>query len=173
MKKLLKYHIIVELLFCSTILMMLSSCGDGLVGEVVTDTPLFDKLYLNAKDTISIDNQKLVLQTDLYRNFMPGFLPKRRGLNVYFEVVNTDSLIISKKFEVKDLYVLNGKQIWISDLKADTTSYLPVYEIRHYSTDGPEWETGIYVDVVVTIEDLTTSKIYYLIARKQLIDEAV
>lgn len=173
MKKTLKYHILVELLVCSSLSMILSSCGDGLVGEVVTDSQLFDKLQLNAKDTIQIDNQKLILETYLYRNLMPGYLPKKSGLIASFIVVNTDSLIITKKFEIKNLYVLNGKQIWISVPKPETFAYFAIYENHQFSIDGPEWETGIYVDVVIAMEDLTTSKLVYLIARKQLTGEVV
>jgi hypothetical protein len=44
-----------------------------------------------------------------------------------------------------------------------------MYKVFGISRNGPEWETGIYVDVVLTIEDLITGELKYLLASHQLI----
>ena len=138
-------------------------------GDVVVDSSLLEKLYLNAKDTLIVDNQKLVLETELYRDFFPGVTPINRRLIAPIYIASIDSLLISNNFEIKTLYVINKEQIWISNPKPKEDNYMPIFKICRISKDGPEWETNIYVDVVVEIKDLNTSRINYLIARKQLI----
>ena len=149
--------------------MTIFSCKkDDLYGDVVVDSQLHDKLYLNAEDTIKIDNQNLVLQTELYRDFFPGVTKKNTRLIASIYIVNIDSLQISNKLDIKTLYVINKEQIWISNLNSPE-DMMPIYKLYRLSTNGPEWETNIYVDVVAAIEDLNTKKINYLIARNQLI----
>jgi hypothetical protein len=159
----------VLVLFSFLILTIFSCKKDELYGDVVVDSQLYEKLYLNAEDTIKIDNQNLVLQTELYRDFFPGVTKKHTRLFAPIYIVNTDSLLISKKFETKTLYVINKDQIWISTPNLQEGNTMPIYKVFRISKNGPEWETDIYVDVVVVIEDLNTGKINYLISRNQLI----
>jgi len=172
----MKPQIMFKLILFSTLLITMLSCEkDNLFSEVVVDYQLSEKLYLESKDTLVIDNQKLILETDLYRDFTPGVTKNtqestpKRGLIAPFSIVNIDSLPISKKFEIKKLYVINGDQIWISNPNAQQFNKLPLNKIFWISMNGPEWEPRIYVDVVVAIEDLNTSGIKYFIAKKQLI----
>jgi len=173
----MKPQIMFKLILFSTLLITMFSCEkDNLFVEVVVDSQLSVKLYLESKDTLVIDNQKLILETNLYRDFTPGVTIKpqkstpKRGLVALFFIVNIDSLSISKKFEIKKLYVINGEQIWMSNPNAQQFNELPLNKIFWFSKNGPEWEPRIYVDVVVVIEDLNTSGLKYLIAKNQLIN---
>lgn len=162
-------HLFKLLVLFSILILTFFSCKkDDLYGDVVVDSQLHDKLYLNAEDTIKIDNQNLVLQTELYRDFFPGVTKMNTRLIASIYFVNIDSLQISNKLDIKTLYVINKEQIWISNVnhKEDVK---PIFKLHTISTNGPEWETNIYVDVIVAIEDLYTKKINYLIARNQLI----
>ena len=163
-------HLFKIFVLFSLLMMTIFSCKkDDLYGDVVVDSQLHEKLYLNVEDTIKIDNQNLVLQTELYRDFFPGVTKINTRLFAPIYIVNIDSLLISKKFEIKTLYVINKEQIWISTPNPVEDNIMPIYKVFRISTNGPEWETDIYVDVVVVIEDLSTGKINYLIARNQLI----
>lgn len=158
----------VLVLFSFLVLTIFSCKKDDLYGDVVVDSQLNDKLYLNAEDTIKIDNQNLVLQTELYRDFFPGVTKKNTRLFASIYIVNIDNLQISNKLDIKTLYVINKEQIWISTPNPQEV-LMPIYKVCRLSTNGPEWETNTYVDVVVAIEDLNTKKINYLITRNQLI----
>jgi hypothetical protein len=123
------------------------------------------------KDTITIDNQNLVLETDLSRNFMPGGpIKKSSRLSASLILINIDSLEISSQIQIKTLYVINNEHIWVSTPKSNDYDVPPIYQLRRVSVDGPEWETGTYVDVVLLIEDLSTNAEYYLIASDRLIE---
>lgn len=157
-------------LFFFIIVTIFSCKKDKLYGDVVVDPQLIEKLYSNAKDTIKIDNQKLVLEVELYRDYMPGGVQKKNTrLFAPIYIVNIDSLTITNKFEIKTLYVFNKEQIWVSNPVSNEGNLMPKYKSFRISKNGPEWETGIYVDVVAVIVDLITGNINYLIARNQLI----
>jgi hypothetical protein len=163
-------HLFKVLVLFSILILTIFSCKkeDDLYGDVVVDSQLHDKLYLNAEDTMKIDNQNLVLQTELYRDFFPGVTKKNTRLIASIYIVNIDSLQISNKLDIKTLYVINKEQIWMSTPNPQE-DMMPIYKVYRLSTNGPAWETNIYVDVVLAIEDLSTKKINYLIARNQLI----
>jgi hypothetical protein len=167
-----KYHrLTLSILFSFLITAVISCSKNDLNPDVGVDTRLIEKLYLESKDTVVIDNQNLVLETDLYRDFFPGVPKKNTKLNASISVVNCDSSFITDRFEIKTLYVINMDQVWISDPKSQDDPYTPIFKVSGISINGPEWETGIfvYIDVVLAIQDLSTAKLNYLIARNQKI----
>ena len=138
-------------------------------GDIVADSRLLDKLYLNAEDSINVDKQKLILQTELSRDFFPGLSKKNTRLIAVIYIINTDSSAISKKIEVQTLYIIHNDQIWISNPYDEENEFMPAYKLFRISKDGPEWETNIYVDVILAVKNSDTAKIHYLIAYHQLI----
>ena len=81
-----------------------------------------------------------------------------------------DSLPIINNLDITTLYVIHdNEQIWISSPKSLDHHHSPDFMLYRVSNDGPEWETNIYVDVIVEIIDFNTSTKYYLIAWDQLI----
>jgi hypothetical protein len=74
MKEAGKNYLLRNLFFISMLPAGIISCRKyDLNEDVVDDSQLLEKLYLNAKDSIEIDNQNLVLKTELYRDFFPVF----------------------------------------------------------------------------------------------------
>lgn len=164
------YHLILKYFLFSLLLTTVFSCTkDDLKGDVVVDSKLLEKLYLEAKDIVIIDNQNLVLKTELYRDFFPGVQKTNTRLFASIYIVNSDSSVITDKFEIKSLYLINKEQIWISAPKLKNDQYQPAYKVSGISINGPEWETGIYVDVVLEIQDLSVKKLNYMIARNQIV----
>ena len=158
-------------LFSMGILLFLFSCEKiELSGNIVNDPELLNYLYDHATDTILIENQQLLMETYLYRNFTPGVFPseKNHRLIVSLSIVNIDSLGITEKLKAKELFVIKGEQIWKS-IPRDDNNYSPEFKKNLISRNGPEWDTDIYVDVVLKIEDLENSNYKYLIAREQQI----
>jgi hypothetical protein len=173
MKEASRNYLLRNLFLISLLITIISSCRKyDLNGDVVADSQLLEKLYLSAKDTLTIDLQNLILETELYRDFFPGVPDRNTRLFALIFIVNTDSSLISKKFDIKTLYVINKNQIWISTPNPQDDIFLPISKVFALSKNGPEWDTGVNVDVVVTLEDLITGKIAYLIARQQLIERA-
>lgn len=163
------------LLICIGILLLSSSCEKKVEmrGDIVNDPELLNYLYEHATDTVLIENQQLVLEAYLYRNFTPGMLPSERNrrLIVSLSIVNIDSLDITGKLKAKELFVISGEQIWKSTPNENHGDYSPEFKKNLISRNGPEWSTGIYVDVVLKIEDLEYSNYKYILSREQRIDK--
>jgi hypothetical protein len=69
------------------------------------------------------------------------------------------------------ILVLLVNQVWTSEPRTNPDSFTPEYKSYLISKDGSEWETGIYVDVVISVSDLINSKEKFLIARNQIIEK--
>jgi len=117
------------------------------------DDPVFaEQLLTNSFDTILIDSHWYFLETELSRNLMPGGpIPTKRKLVALISIVNVDSLPLSVNISITKLYIINGTSIWTSVPREYTSLNIPDYKLSKVSTDGPEWETDIYVDVVAEV----------------------
>ena len=166
----MKYFFKIKFTLLSLIILLLLSCEkDKMFGDIVVDNELREYLYSKSNDTILVETQKLVLETELYRNFFPGGMPEKRRLVAYLNIINIDSLPVTNIMDVTNLYVINNERIWISTPKSGDNTYIPDFILNRISIDGPEWETNTYVDVIVEIMEFNNSSKYYLIAEDQLI----
>ena len=141
--------------------------------DITEDPLLAEQLLTNSVDTILIDSHRYFLETELSRNLMPGGpIPTKRKLRAFISLINADSLSISENISILKLYVINGTSIWTSVPRESSSSYIPEYKLFRVSTDGPEWQTDIYVDVVAEVlNNLTIQKIL-IIKRDQKIEAA-
>ena len=167
------FNIFISLFVILIILTHYSCQKDNLEGEIINDPVLIKNLYKNSSDTVMIDNQKLILETEIYRNFSSGgpINDKDRRLVAQINIVNIDSNLITQNFLASKLYVINKDQAWTSKPKIRHDEFFFKYKTYFVSTGGPEWETGIYVDVVISITDLTNNDEKFLIARNQIIEK--
>ena len=137
---------------------------------VFEDDDLINSLYQMAKDTLAYESSYYILETELYRNLMPGGpVPKKSPLISILFLINIDSLDISDKLVLDRLYVINDDLIYKSIPEYLDESNLPNYKQSYICREGPEWETEINVDVVLELFSKSTDDRLYLIARDQLI----
>ncbi len=165
------FNILISLFVILIILTYYSCQKDNIEGKIINDPVLIENLYRNSSDTVIIDNQKLILEPEIYRNFFPGgpIKDKDRRLIAQINIVNIDSNLITQNFFVSKLYVINEDQAWSSKPKIKQDEFSFKYKTYLVSTGGPEWKTGIYVDVVISITDLTNNNENFLIAKNQII----
>ena len=143
---------------------------DKISGDVVTDPQLVTELYSKSIDTLSFESSDYILEVELYRDFFPGVpMQERRPLEALIYLVNIDSLPVTENLSIIKLYVINSNQIWIANLREGVDPNIPDFKLDKLNTDGPEWDTGIYVDVILEIKNRLTMESYYVIARHQYI----
>jgi hypothetical protein len=144
-----------------------------LEGDIINDLKEAQNLIDKSNDTITIDNQYLILETDIYRNLTPGGPLSKRDTRIVvpFWVVNIDSTLITDKFELSQLYIILENQIWISQPMIEKESYEVENRLHGISKSGPEWQTGLSVDIVLKMIDFETNEDKYLIARDQIIEK--
>ncbi len=139
-------------------------------GRVITNQEFALALQNISKDTLTLDSHPYILETDLFRDFFPkAFGPKKHNLVVVIYLVNTDSVAVTNDFTANRMYVIHQDKIWMAELENTTVSGKPEYKVGRINSDGPEWETGIEVDVILQIVDKKSEEVSYLIARKQKI----
>lgn len=127
----------------------LSSCEKP---DITDDPVLAQQLLTNSVDTILIDSHRYFLETELSRNLMPGGpIPTKRKLVAYILLVNADSLYVSANISITKLYIINNSSIWTSIPNEYSSLNSPIYKLIKVSTDGPEWATDIFVDVVAEV----------------------
>ncbi len=159
-------------LMAAILILSIYACHkDKLDGSVVTDPELAAQLFSASQDSVVIDNQKLILETELYRDFMPGVPSKTKSnLQALVWVVNTDSSAITNRFTLSKLYIINNDKIWISEPEVRNDANFFEFKLRAVSINGPQWDTGIKVDVVLEMIDLNSNQPKKLITKDQVIE---
>lgn len=137
------------------------------------DESLLNKLYSTSVDTLALQDQEYILDTYLNRDFFPGIgIGKKTSLIADIYLVNIDSTAIPSYIDIKKLYIIQDQLIWASTPIAGVQPSVPDFKLNKLSRDGPEWNTGIYVDAIIMIVNSLTKEEYYLIARKQYINRS-
>jgi hypothetical protein len=137
------------------------------------DEALLNKLYSTSVDTLALHDHEYILDTYLNRDFFPGIgIGKKTSLIADIYLVNIDSTAIPSYFDIKKLYIIQDQLIWASTPVAGVLTNVPEFKLNKLSRDGPEWNTGIYVDAIIMIVNSLTKEEYYLIARKQYINRS-
>ncbi len=136
--------------------------------DVSENSNLVSSLLANSNDTIEIGTRKYIIETDLSRDFMPGYQHKRPLVALIF-LVNIDSLPIPSNIDISKLYVIKDQLVWTSNPSDSNQPQVPDFKLDKLRNDGPEWDVNIYVDVVAEVINKSTSDKILIIARQQKI----
>ncbi|MEW6411346.1 MAG: hypothetical protein AB1483_02605 [Candidatus Zixiibacteriota bacterium] len=124
-------------------------------------------LLLSAPLKLQIDECRLGMDAYLWRDFMPISPPDGQPLAASINISTLDSGILAPSIIPLRLWVVKSdSEVWQTDI--------PTEQIRRYetflefpATDGPKWEPGISVEVIVELRKDDQS--YYLRASDVLI----
>jgi hypothetical protein len=142
---------------------LLSACEKP---SVIEDAELLNRLMVNSVDTLVYNSSKHVIEAEAYRNFFPGSsIPSKRPLIASVSLVNLDSVRISTDLDITKLYIIKDSIIWVSSPTSTNSQSIPEYKLSKFSTDGPEWDTNILVDVVLEIWNSVNRESYLMIVR--------
>ena len=152
-------ELIIILLICGVIILF----GIPLTPSAV---PLQD--LQAAPKRIEINGIEYTLETHLNRDFMPVSPPDGQPLVALIKVKAPGETAISSKIDATRLWVVKGKEIWETGFTGEERPTIGD-TLEKIGRDGPKWEPGISVDVVVEIIDLKSGKSYLLKASNQAI----
>jgi hypothetical protein len=138
---------------------------------IFEDEALLNKLYSISVDTLTLQNQNYIIETYLSRDFFPGIGIGKKSPPLIADIylVNIDSITIPSYLDIEKLYIIQDQLIWESTPVDGVQPYVPDYKLNKISKNGPNWDTGINVDVVIMVINSLTKEQYYLIARNQYI----
>jgi hypothetical protein len=160
-------------LFLQTIVLGLLNSACKKPVTTFEDEALLNKLYLTSVDTLVLQDHEYILDTYLNRDFFPGIgIGKKTSLIADIYLVNIDSTAIPSYIDIKKLYIIQDQLIWASTPIGGVQPSVPEFKLNKLSRDGPEWNTGIYVDAIIMIVNSLTKEEYYIIARKQYINRS-
>ncbi len=137
-----------------------SSCS-----KVEKDKKLIKEL-LESPEFINLENNKLVLSTFLWRDFMPITEEDGSPLACVNKLTDTNNNGILEEINLKKQYVIHGDEVWEDD-------YIEVineseFVLQGFVNGGPKWGPDIEVDVVCEFEYL--GNIYRILAKSQMIE---
>lgn len=156
-----------------------SETGQGTpkAGEGARVSEFVAKLHAETPETLTIGSNSFVLEAYLWRNLMPmgdsGDSEDSGGRMIALNwLVDVDQVAIPANITLVKQYVIHGDLVWKSKYEDEPAPEQPPYKIEKISRGGPDWETGISVDVVSEVYDSATRTTYH-ITRKGVMLEAV
>jgi len=121
----------------------------------------------NAPDSVVVSGTAYKLTTYLYRDFMPMMNPVNNGLIASAYLETTKHTPIDNSLVLNKIYIIKRNTIWESPFSSFISSDVN-YKTGAVMRDGPVWDTGIYVDVVVSF--ILKGNEYFIKAPNQLIN---
>ena len=109
---------------------------------------------LAAPTTVTVDGFSVVLQTSLWRDFMPVSPPDGKPLVAILRPMRSETTMSPAGVRIEEAWVLFGEETWNPTITEERFASPPAQ--MHYEAvarDGPKWGPGVSVTVVVSIRD--------------------
>lgn len=156
---------LVTLAFVSFLL--IPACAEDPAAPESWGIPAFTLAELeNAPEIIDLPHQDYRLKTYVWRDFMPISPPGGKAMIASIHVISVDGEPIPSTVKPRFLWVIDDGRVW-SALLPEVYDTPGDDRVQGIARNGPKWETGIQVDVVVGVE--AGSHLRLLKARDQLI----
>lgn len=118
---------------------------------------LYDSQSLKNRDSLLSTPEEVIfeeiryhLETSLWRDFMPISPPDGQPLIALIKVISIENVLIPSTLDVDRLWIINGYEVWESTFSEELDSS-DGCKIEKIARNGPKWDTGIRVDVVVRL----------------------
>lgn len=136
------------------------------IGEIASLPPM--NTVLSAPSAVEIEGRQYVLETYLWRDFMPISPPGGKPLIASIRVSAKDRGAFPSSLEADRLWVIKDEgQVWETELAGEGKQPTG-NQLEKVARNGPKWEPGTKVDVVVRLVD-RDNRTYLLRAPQQLI----
>ena len=130
------------------LVLLLAACGGAASGEPAMTIPPQAR---NAPDRVDAEGHSYILRSDLYRDVMPGPVPTpRRGVGGTIFLRADVASDAPQGIRAEKVWLQNGAVVWetvpqpLQTFAADRVNHLSL-SVR----DGPVWDPGAKVDVVL------------------------
>ena len=100
-------------------------------------------------------------------------MPPSEGSDLMVVVTISEKNLIEIPLGIDAIYlwVINGDEVWRTAFSDESRPPTPAHQLEKIARDGPKWDTGIAVDVVIKIIDGAGGE-YLLKASNQVIQAA-
>ncbi|MEN6310127.1 MAG: hypothetical protein ABFD80_01160 [Acidobacteriota bacterium] len=123
-------------------------CGKGPFSPLVTKGEL-----LAAPLEIEIDGRAYTIEPFLWRDFMPGDHSGGSDLMAVVFITAVDGQPFPADVDATFLWVINGDEVWATELSEELRppDQSHLYQLEEVARDGPKWDVGTEVEVVVRV----------------------
>ena len=129
---------------------------------------------LSAPLAIEIAGRQFTLETEIYRDFMPGGSASDSALIAIVYLTAVDGQPFPIDVDGTHIWVVNGNSVWETNFADESRprSQSHLYQLTKIARGGPFWDVGTEVEVVVRVTALGGSS-RLLRATKQVIGSVV
>jgi hypothetical protein len=104
-----------------------------------------------APETLTVSNQRYILETYLWRDFQPISPPEGKPLIALIWVVEADSNPIPANITPEYIWLVYNDSVWAGTFSDEQRPATPDCRLERVARDGPLWGPNIAVDVVVGV----------------------
>lgn len=153
-------------LIIALIVLIITGCSN----TVSTEEEIPVETLLAAPLSLDIGNQSIKLSTYMSIDFMPAIPAGSPPLMALTYIETVDSTVINSSINPYMMYIVYNGKAWKLNFSTENPASpeLRPYRIVKIMRDGPKLNTGIYVDVIVSIK--VNNHKYLLRAEKQYIN---
>jgi hypothetical protein len=142
-----------------------TSCQKEKIEGKIKYDPKFAQELRSSPESLAIGNNKLILTTYLWRDFMPIAEEDGSKMICVNKLTEIDSLPILTTITLKKQYLIKGNEIWTAEYIETIKN--PDHILEGIVRDGPKWGPNIEVDVVAEFDNAGTT--HRILAKSQLI----
>jgi hypothetical protein len=136
------------------IVVLLLVCGQALVAGASKDgfDPAESEIR-SAPEQVTYRGQGLILETYLWRDFMPLAPPDGRPLKAVVRIQSADQQPLPDGLIVERLWVIHDDQVWDTRTVEERPRHDPIkpYQREFIAGDGPKWPPASVVEVIVQL----------------------
>ena len=120
---------------------------------------------IKSPTSIQIESTNFTLSVYLWRDFMPISPIDRKPMEAVVHIKTSDYSDFPANLNADKMWVIDSAQIWETDL-VDNSAGDSLFQISKKASDGPKWQTGIFVDAVVRL--VQDDSIYYYLKTENI-----
>lgn len=142
-----------------------TGCGDE--GDVATKPPAPSPPSYSTQELLAAPLElkfggiAYEVSAELWRDFMLGGPADGSPLMAFARIAAVGALGWPAEITTIYVYVVKDGEVWASKMEWDGSASLPANERRYAAREGPRWDTGIRVDVVVGVR--TSNGVVHLV----------
>ena len=131
---------------------LVAVCGCAQTGPTAPDSASASTL-ITAPTSVVLDGKTFTLSASLWRDFQPISPPDGKPMLAVLQVQNRDGSDVPMTVTADTVWLVHGTEVWSGVPREERSRQdtAPIYEL--VARDGPKWEPGVHVDVVVQLRD--------------------
>ena len=132
--------------------MLVAVCGCAQPVPTAPDSASVSTLT-RAPTSVVIEGKTLALGASLWRDFQPISPPNGKPMIAGLQVQSRDGSAVPTTVTADAVWLVLGTEVWSGVPREERSRHetAPIYEL--VARDGPKWEPGVLVDVILQLRD--------------------